>query len=134
MWRRNAEDKMRRTKIGLILASKPRLRAHQRTIDGRCVFRFGSQLERLKTGQNRPTAGDKCRRKGMCRRNERGEGRKDRSWNPENHVRLEWHEALGGWGWGRSMGIWEAGPTVFVYSPASRETDTDRLPYRERHW
>lgn len=25
------------------------------------------------------------------------------------------------------MGIWEAGPTVIVYSPASRETEIHRL-------
>lgn len=26
------------------------------------------------------------------------------------------------------MGIWEAGPTAFVYSPASRVTEDHRLP------
>lgn len=29
-----------------------------------------------------------------------------------------------------SMGIWEAGPTVFVYLPASMETRSDRLTIR----
>lgn len=28
-----------------------------------------------------------------------------------------------------SMGIWEAGPTAIVYSPASRETRSDRLRF-----
>jgi hypothetical protein len=28
-----------------------------------------------------------------------------------------------------SMGIWEAGPTAIVYSPASRETRCDRLRF-----
>jgi hypothetical protein len=118
MWRKNAEDKMRRTKIGLILAAKSRSRAHQRTIDGRCVFRFGSQLERLKTGQNiLPTAsGDKCRGKGMCRRNGRGRGEKIVAANPENHVRLESHEALEA---GDGDEVWESGrlgqPPLFTF-------------------
>lgn len=73
----------------------------------------------------------------MCRRNgrEKGEG-KDRSCNPEKarQARIRSYEALGGWGWRRSMGNWEAGPTAIVYSPASQVTITDRLLHVERHW
>lgn len=66
----------------------------------------------------------------MCRRNGRG-GRKIVAAIQENHVRLKIprNEASGGWGWRQSMGIWEAGPTVIVYPPASRETDGHRLLY-----
>lgn len=47
----------------------------------------------------------------------------------ENHVRLEigTMKPLEAGDGDESMGIWEAGPTAVVYSPASRETRFDRL-------
>lgn len=63
----------------------------------------------------------------MCRRNGRG-GREILAARKPRQARIRRGEALGGWGWRRSMGIWEVGPTVIVYSPAPRETETHRLP------
>lgn len=60
-------------------------------------------------------------------------GRKDRSCY-SGKTTLGWNStsiSSGGWGWRQSMRIGEVGPTVFVYSPASRETSPDRLLNRE---
>jgi hypothetical protein len=66
----------------------------------------------------------------MCRRNGRVGGRE----KIVAAIRANVACSFGGWGWRQSMGIWEAGPTAFVYFPASLETSSDRLPYTEINW
>lgn len=64
----------------------------------------------------------------MCRRNGRGDGKIVAAiWRTTSKPNFLRNEALGGWEWRRSMGIWEAGPTVIVYYPASQVTKSDRL-------
>ena len=64
----------------------------------------------------------------MCRRNGARGREKDRSWKPEKsrqaRIRIK---VRGGWEWRPCMGNEEAGPTAFVYLPASWATTADRF-------